>query len=118
ICMFTSDAWNSRGLTLVSRSSPLSSGTRRGKCRQNELHNRPARWVGAGPQAAAVGIDDRAADRQPHAHAGGLGGVERSEQQVGMVFGESWPPVAHRHAHTARLALGADEQVALTSTEC
>ena len=38
-----------------------------------------------GPQPAAVRFDDRAADRQPHAHAGRLGREEGIEQPVQVV---------------------------------
>ena len=34
------------------------------------------------PRSAPVDFDDRAADRQSHAHAAGLGRVERVEQLI------------------------------------
>src|SRR6202158_202296 len=47
--------------------------------RQRELKDRTAGLVRRRPQAAAMGLDDRTADRQSHTHAFALGGVESVE---------------------------------------
>ena len=55
--------------------SPSASGPIRACCRQGEAEHgaaAPAGQVGLGPQSPAVGLHDRAADRQPHAHAARL----------------------------------------------
>src|SRR5262245_17723127 len=48
--------------------------------RDGELDGGAGAVVVRGPEAPAVCLDDGAGDRQPHAHAVGLGGVERAEQ--------------------------------------
>lgn len=42
-------------------------------------------------------FDDRAADRQPHAHTAGLDGEERIEQPIQKARGDADAGVAHRH---------------------
>src|ERR1700733_7065579 len=51
-----------------------------------ELENGPARQIGAGPQSAAMRLNDRTADRQADAQTIGLGGEERVEQALHPAF--------------------------------
>src|SRR5438552_3691535 len=55
--------------------------------RQRELKQRAGWHVGRRPQPPAMGLDDRAADRQPHAEALGLGRIEGIEEllQAGRI---------------------------------
>src|SRR6516162_5206917 len=46
-------------------------------------------------QAAAVRLDDRAADREPHPHAVRFGGYERLEDRVRHLGGYPWPRIGH-----------------------
>src|SRR6266852_248756 len=48
-----------------------------------------------------MGVDDRPADRQPHAHAIGLGGVEGVEQAVHGLRGEPRTRILDRNQHSA-----------------
>src|SRR5262249_14627274 len=51
------------------------------RCRsQREAEDGAAAGVRSRPEVAAVGLDDRLADRQPDAHALRLGGDERLKQ--------------------------------------
>src|SRR5918992_5349844 len=43
---------------------------------QGEVKGRPVAAISRGLQPAAVSLDDRAADRQPHTHAFGLGRIK------------------------------------------
>ena len=45
--------------------------------------------VRGGPEAAAVTLDDGAADGQAHAQAAGLRRVERLEQEIGLELAEA-----------------------------
>ena len=64
------------------------------------------------PQPAPMGIDDGPADRQPHAHAAGFGGVEGLENTIEMFRIDPWPGIAHRHEDAVRLVrFGADQQL-------
>jgi MFS family permease len=47
--------------------------------RQNELDGGPVSHIGHCPDASPVKFDDRAADRESHAHATGFGGIEGIE---------------------------------------
>jgi RNA-directed DNA polymerase len=47
--------------------------------RQGELKRSTVCYICDGPQASAVGFDDRTADRQPHTHTAGFGSEERVE---------------------------------------
>ena len=49
---------------------------------QGEVEGRARSVVGRHPHLSAMGLDDRAADRQSHAHAVGLGGEEGREQAI------------------------------------
>src|SRR5580693_2759748 len=51
------------------------------------------------PQPSAVGLDDRVADRQAHAHALGLGRVEWLEQAREALRAQPWAGVPHPDAH-------------------
>src|SRR2546430_15331991 len=65
--------------------------------RADELERRARAGVARGPQTASVGLDDRSADREAHAHSTGLGGEERIEQARHLVWIESDPGVLHDH---------------------
>src|SRR5262249_39027988 len=54
-------------------------------------------------QGAAVGFDDRAADRQSHAHAVGFGGEECVEDAVDILRADPCPRVFDRYGDTIRL---------------
>src|SRR5262249_39466569 len=56
---------------------------------KGELDGGAAGLVLARPQAPAMRVDDRAADRQPHSQAGGLRGVEGGESTLGGVWREA-----------------------------
>src|SRR5262245_9913046 len=49
---------------------------------QRELERGTRTDIARGPYAPPVAFDYRTADREPHAHAAGLGGVEGVEQMV------------------------------------
>ena len=67
--------------------------------------------VRLGPQAALMALDDRAADEQPDAHAGGLRREERAEQLVDGLRIHARTGVAHAQAHAlVLLAFGPDQQ--------
>jgi hypothetical protein len=46
-----------------------------------------------------VRLDNRAADRQPHAHAARLGGKEGVEEMLETLGGEPDARILHRHNH-------------------
>jgi len=73
-------AGEQRGMTGLSAGSFLRPGT--GK---REAKSGAASRVGCGPQAAAVGLDDRPADREPHARALSLGAEERVKDLVRLL---------------------------------
>jgi hypothetical protein len=50
-----------------------------------------------------MGFDDRAADREPHAHAIGLGRIEGVEQAVEIVGTETRPGISHLDQHVMRM---------------
>src|SRR2546427_13198048 len=54
----------------------------RSPSRQGELHGGARAGSASGPYLSPVRFDDRTADRESHAHAAGLGGVEGVEQAV------------------------------------
>src|ERR1700736_2802797 len=64
--------------------------------RQREVKGGAVVRVRGGPQAAAVSLDDRPADRQPHAEPARLRGVERVEEPVGLEPAEADAAVLHR----------------------
>src|SRR5438128_5988225 len=55
------------------------------------------RLVRRGPQPAPMRLDDRAADRQSHTHAAGLGGVEGAEELVNRVRLDTDAGVVYRY---------------------
>ena len=65
--------------------------------RQSELKYGAVRLVRPRPQPAAMGIDDRPADRQPHADAGGFCGVECLENALQMRRIDPRPGIANGH---------------------
>src|ERR1700682_1154399 len=71
--------------------------SRRSVCvhRQRELKHGAVGHGCRGPQPAAMGLHDRAADRKSHTHAAGFGGEEGVEQPVHILGGD--PDAAIRH---------------------
>jgi hypothetical protein len=53
---------------------------------QGELESGARADIARSPYPSPVSFDDRTADGKPHAHAAGLGGVERVEQTVKTVY--------------------------------
>src|SRR5260370_9650332 len=85
------------------RSRGARPAVRRDVCRQRRrpdgergVEDRAVRLVRRGPELAAVCLDDRAAYRQPHAHASGLGRAVSREQPVALVPVSADPEVAAR----------------------
>ena len=72
--------------------------------RQAEGQARAAQWVGVGRHAAMVQLDDRPANRQPHAHAVGLGGVERGGQLFDAAAFQPRAVVARNYTTTRKKA--------------
>src|SRR5215510_4124886 len=62
---------------------------------QCELESGAPSGVGAGPQVAAMRLDDPAADGQPHAGSTRLGGEKRVENALRASFGKPNPGIAH-----------------------
>jgi hypothetical protein len=56
-----------------------------------------------------MGFDNRAADREAHAHAVGLCRIEWLEETLEVLLTQPWAGVPHREAHAFRLSvLGGD----------
>ena len=80
---------------------------------QGELKRRAGPGIAGGRQPSSVRVDDRAADRQAHAHAAGFGGEEGIEQPIGILGGHADTAVAHRDQNLAGLILSRpDHQLA------
>ena len=69
--------------------------------RQDELKYRAARIIRLRPQPAAVAVDDRPADRQPHSDSTGLCGVERLEDSFDLLRINARPRIPHLDEHAA-----------------
>src|SRR5262245_38592979 len=81
--------------------------------RQGELHGGARAGSVSSPYLAPVRFDDRPADRESHAHAAGLGGVEGVEQAVHTLRVQSRTRILHGDEHPARgVWPGADAQLA------
>src|SRR5438034_3685479 len=79
--------------------------------RKSEVEDGAVRPVGGGPQLAAMRLDDRAADRQPHAHPAGLGREEGAEYLIQVVRGDAAAGVLHGHTDAIVVVrLGSDDQ--------
>src|SRR6266478_532933 len=64
------------------------------------------------PQPPTVGFDNRAADREAHAHAVGLRRVEGVENVLESLRRQSRTRISHPYEHAARVSLpAADEQL-------
>jgi hypothetical protein len=80
--------------------------------RQCELNGCAFNGVGIGPQAAAMGLDNFPTDRQCHACALRFGGIERLENAIGLLRGDSDTRITHRNQQlTFRGFLRGDGQV-------
>src|SRR5262249_12424211 len=85
----------------------------RSPSRQGELHGGARAGRARGPYLAPVRLNDRPADREAHAHAAGLGGVEGVEQVVHTLRGQTRAGILHGDEHPARgVWPGADAQLA------
>src|SRR6266403_5291028 len=73
--------------------------------RQGELKRGAVGYVCRGPQLATVSFHDRTADREPHTHATGFGGVESVEQPVRTLGGDPDAAIRHTDAHLLYLNL-------------
>src|SRR5271169_624078 len=63
--------------------------------RQRELESGAPSRIGAGPQTAAMRLNDPAADGEPHACSIRLGGEKRLKNALRASFGEPNPGIAH-----------------------
>src|SRR2546426_3967272 len=90
----------------------------RSPSRQGELHGGARAGRASGPYLAPVRFDDRTADRESHAHAAGLGGVEGVEQAVHTLRVQARARILHGDEHPARgVWPGADAQLARSLTD-
>ena len=75
-----------------------------------KLKESTPRLAPGGPQPSAVSFDNRAADRQPHAHAVGLRRVEWFKETRQSFRAQPGAGVSHPKAHLVRFGLpGSDE---------
>ena len=75
-----------------------------------KLKESTPRLVPGRPQPSAVSFDNRAADRQPHAHAAGLCRVEWFKETRQSFGAQPGAGVSHPEAHRVRFRLaGSDE---------
>src|SRR5215470_7737858 len=58
-----------------------------------------------------MGVDDRAADRQPHSHAVRLRRVERLENALQLLRVDAWPSIAYCYENTSVVVFRADQQL-------
>src|SRR6266850_26872 len=72
-------------------------------CRQSEMEGGAVRRIRGRPEPSPMRLDDRTADRQPHAHAAGLGGEEGAEQLVHAVRIDPDAGILHGHQHLITL---------------
>src|SRR5262245_44904586 len=77
---------------------------------QGELKYGAARFVDAGPEPAAMGIDDGSADGQPHPGAAGLRGVEGLENSLEMFRINARPRIAYSDQDPSLGLLSPDQQ--------
>src|SRR5580700_1720434 len=74
-----------------------------------KLKESPPRLAPGRPQPPTMGFDNRAADRETHAHAVGLRRVEGFKETEQALRGQPMAGIPHRDAHALRLdTLGAD----------
>src|SRR5207248_5553273 len=71
--------------------------------RQCKLKYCPPWLICTGPQPATVRLDDRPADRQTHAQAGRLGGIESLENAVRTCGVQAWARVSNGNEDLARI---------------
>src|SRR5258706_8194405 len=88
---------NSRSGRLFFRTAHECAASRRSVCdrRQGELKAGAAGQVRARPQASAVRVDDRTADRQAHPQTVRLRRVEGLENVLDIRRGEAWTRISH-----------------------
>jgi hypothetical protein len=79
---------------------------------QRELNGCAQASSARGPYSTPVRIDNRSANREPHTHAVGLGGVERVKHTVKTLRTKSRAGILHCDEHGARgLLSSADQQL-------
>jgi len=76
---------------------------------QGELKYRTARFICLCPQPAAMGLDDRSTNRQPHARAAGLRGIKCIEHALEMRRIDARPGIVHCHKDICMVLPGADQ---------
>ena len=59
--------------------------------------------IGRRPEPAAVGLNDRAADRQSHAHALRLGRIKGLEETLKTLRIQSRTRISYHYQHTLRV---------------
>src|SRR5215472_1966095 len=99
-------AWLSRPVSRLKKIRELCFGVGQG-----ELKDGTARFIRLYPQSAAMGVDDRPADRQPHPHTAGLRGVECLENALQMRRIDARSGIAHCHEDARVVLRGADQQL-------
>jgi hypothetical protein len=62
---------------------------------QDKLKHRTSRCIPGNPQPSLVGLDDRAADRQTHAHTGRFCREERIEYATDILRADTFSSVRH-----------------------
>src|ERR1700741_3799759 len=75
-----------------------------GRGRQRQPEDDPVRRVGRCRELSSVGFDDRAADREPHAHPFGLGREEGGEEAVEVRRGPPGTRIRHFDEYLVRRA--------------
>src|SRR3954468_19632977 len=78
-------------------------------CRQGELEYGATGFIHLCPELAAMSVDDRPADRQPHARSTRLRGVEGVKDPVEMLRIYPWPRIAYGHDGACLILLCADQ---------
>src|SRR5262249_52134256 len=110
----TSSFWNDKlSFTMSGVDDERRCTWTRSPSRQGELHGGARASRASSPYLSPVRFDDRTTDRESHAHAPGLGGVEGVEQAVHTLQGQARAGILHGDEHPARgVWPGADAQLA------
>src|SRR4051812_8321197 len=85
---------------------------------QREMKHAAMRLTASGPQATAMGLDDRAADRQTHTHAVWFGGEHGLEDPLDIFLADSSSGVLDRDRDRAVTKLGAYAQKPALCGDC
>src|SRR5207237_1620198 len=88
-------------------------------CRQVEDEVPAGTNAASHSEAAAVRLDDRVADREPHPHAERFGGYERLEDRVHHLGGDPRSGIGHRNLDGVFVvAPGLDDDRSLLGVRC